>query len=79
MNCDTGTLSISSLNTNGASQKLLRRSSVKKLAADIREKKLKEAEKADEAAAKEVSQPNEREKLDEAKAEAKKEQPSDDK
>jgi len=37
---------------------------LKKLAADIREKKLKEADKADAAAAKEVSQPNEREKLD---------------
>ena len=37
---------------------------LKKLAAEIREKKLKEAEKADAEAAKEVSQPNEREKLD---------------
>ncbi|MBR4615371.1 MAG: hypothetical protein IKO55_07170, partial [Kiritimatiellae bacterium] len=40
---------------------------LKKLAAEVREKKLKEADKADEAAAKEVSQPNEREKLDAAK------------
>ena len=36
---------------------------LKKLAAEVREKKLKEAEKADEAAAKEVAQPNERERL----------------
>ena len=40
---------------------------LKKLAAEVREKKLKEAEKAGEEAAKEVAQPNEREKLDEAK------------
>ena len=53
---------------------------LKKLAAEVREKKLKEAEKAGEAAAKEVAQPNEREKLDAEKAvEEKKEQPSDDK
>ena len=40
---------------------------LRKLAADIREQKLKAAEKAEAAAAKEVSQPNEREKLDAAK------------
>ena len=40
---------------------------LKKLAADIREKKLKEAEKAEAAAEKEADQPNERAKLDAAK------------
>ena len=45
---------------------------LKKLAADIREKKLRESEKADAEAAREVSQPNEREKIDAAKANAEK-------